>query len=218
MHTTSIPGPARGALAALLALAGVLLLPGVLHAQGKDKDKSEASAAAPRGRASWTSDRREFAVGDIITVRMEESTLMRATKDQTGRDDQQRDLGMEVSPPKMGVTPMPDIDVGVGTSKRSSSDQRGTARRDISFVGEMSVRVVALGPNGLVQVKGKKVVDLDKNKQEMTFSGWVRAEDVSRRNEVESERVADAQLLYSVKGLGKTRGGIVGRLISVFWP
>jgi hypothetical protein len=31
--------------------------------------------------------------------------------------------------------------------------------------------------------------------------------------------VADAQLTYKLSGdIGKTRGGIVGRLLNVFWP
>jgi hypothetical protein len=31
--------------------------------------------------------------------------------------------------------------------------------------------------------------------------------------------VADAQLTYELSGnLGKTRGGIIGRLLNVFWP
>jgi hypothetical protein len=36
---------------------------------------------------------------------------------------------------------------------------------------------------------------------------------------VTSERVADANLTYTLNGdIGKTRGGIIGRLVSVFWP
>jgi flagellar basal body L-ring protein FlgH len=38
-------------------------------------------------------------------------------------------------------------------------------------------------------------------------------------NLVPSERVADASLTYTLSGdIGKTRGGILGRLLTVFWP
>ncbi len=62
-------------------------------------------------------------------------------------------------------------------------------------------------------------VDVDKNKQEITFTGWVRPEDVSAQNAVDSWRVADAQLVYAGKGpLGKPKGGIVGRVLGMVWP
>jgi hypothetical protein len=39
------------------------------------------------------------------------------------------------------------------------------------------------------------------------------------QNFVASERVADISLTYQLSGnLGKTRGGIIGRLLTVFWP
>ena len=84
----------------------------------------------------------------------------------------------------------------------------------------MSVRIVAVdSTTGLLQVKGAKLVDVDRNKQEVTFTGWVRPQDVSPQNTVESFRVADAQLLYTAKGgLGKPKGGILGRILGMVWP
>jgi flagellar L-ring protein FlgH len=81
------------------------------------------------------------------------------------------------------------------------------------------VRVVAVDKNGQLQIKGMKTVDVDKNKQVLNFTGWVRPEDISTANLVASERVADASLTYQLTGdIGKTRGGLVGRLLNVFWP
>ena len=72
---------------------------------------------------------------------------------------------------------------------------------------------------GQVHIKGTKTVDVDKNKQKLEFSGWVRPEDVGKDNIIASERVADVALTYQLSGdIGKTRGGLVGRLLSVFWP
>jgi flagellar L-ring protein precursor FlgH len=89
----------------------------------------------------------------------------------------------------------------------------------VNFKGDISVRVVAIDKTGQVQVKGTKVVDVDKNKQTLNFTGWVRPQDVSMDNVVTSDRVADAALTYQLTGdIGKTRGGLVGRLLNVFWP
>lgn len=198
--------------AALAALCLLLAAP-LAMAQSKDQQ------APPRRLMSWTADRREYQVGDVITVLVTEATLASATKSQTGADQQSRknDLGLE--PPKVGTSALPSIDASMSTSKNSQSTQTGNAKRGVNFRGDISVRVVSVDKNGLLQIKGTKVVDVDKNKQALNLTGWVRPEDVSPSNYVASERVADANLTYTLNGdIGKTRGGIMGRLISVFWP
>ena len=126
---------------------------------------------------------------------------------------------MGLNPPKIGTSSLPSIDADMSTSKNSSSTQSGDAKRVVSFRGDISVRVVAVDKSGLLQIKGTKVVDVDKNKQSLNLTGWVRPEDVSPDNFVTSERIADANLTYTLNGaIGKTRGGIIGRLLSVFWP
>jgi flagellar L-ring protein precursor FlgH len=63
------------------------------------------------------------------------------------------------------------------------------------------------------------MVDVDKNKQLMTLSGWLRPQDVSTTEEAASSRVADAQIVYTAQGsLGKPRSGILTRLLGVVWP
>jgi len=166
-----------------------------------------------------TADKREFAVGDIITVLVSEATLAAATKSQSGTDQQSRKNDIGVNPPKIGTSALPSIDADLSTNKNASSKQSGDAKRGVTFRGDISVRVVAVDKSGLLQIKGSKVVDVDKNKQQLNFTGWVRPEDINTQNLVASERVADAALTYQLSGnLGKTRGGIIGRLINVFWP
>jgi flagellar L-ring protein FlgH len=193
---------------ACLAFGAPLLL-----AQSKE-------AAAPAHRiSSWTADRHEYQVGDVITVLVTEATLASATKTQNGTDQQTRKNALGINPPQMGTTPMPPIDVSVSTGKNASSAQSGDAKRNVSFKGDISVRVVAVDKAGLLQVKGAKAVDVDKNKQTLNLTGWVRPEDISPQNYIASERVADAQLTYTLTGdIGKTRGGLIGRLVNVFWP
>jgi flagellar L-ring protein FlgH len=176
-------------------------------------------AAQAHHLGSWTADRREYQVGDIITVLVTEATLASATKSQSGTDQQSRKNGMGFEPPKIGTSSLPSIDASMSADKNSSSKQDGDAKRAVAFKGDISVRVMSVDKTGLMQIKGSKVVDVDKNKQTLNLTGWVRPEDISAQNLIASERIADAQLTYALSGdLGKTRGGIVGRLLSVFWP
>ena len=197
----------------VLSLAFLVLATPVLLGQSKDQQ------APTRHLTSWTADRREYTVGDIITVLVSDVTLATATKSQSGSDQQTRKNGVDIEPPKIGTSALPTIQGSLSTDKNAQSKQTGDAKRNLSFQGDISVRVTSVDKNGLLQIKGSKVVDVDKNKQTLNFSGWVRPEDISAMNLVPSERVADVSLTYQLSGaLGKTRGGLIGRLINVFWP
>jgi flagellar L-ring protein FlgH len=190
----------------ILAPLALALLAGALAAE----------PAAAQARQSWTSDRRAFDVGDVITVLVDERTLASATMGQTASERRNRDMSVGAS---QNIHPaIPSVSATVGTRNDADSRRRGEAVRQNRFVGEMTVRVVGV-ENGLLQVRGEKRTSVDRNRQDLTLSGWIRPEDVSRQNTVESWRVGDAQIVYRSRGsLGKAGGGIVTRIISVFWP
>lgn len=198
----------------VIAFVALLLTAPMLLAQSTDQQPPPS-----RHLMSWTADKREYQVGDVITVLVSDATLATATKSQSGSDQQSRKNGVGLVPPKLGTTALPTIDAGMTANKNSSSTQSGDAKRNLTFKGDISVRVVAVGNTGLLQIKGTKVVDVDNNKQTLNFAGWVRPEDIAPDNLVVSERVADAVVTYKLSGpLGRTRGGMIGRLLNAFWP
>ncbi len=220
------PPSVRRVLAAAAALGAALALAATARAQAPAAPAAPPAAAPiaastfnPQpvaGRPSlrgWTSDRREFAVGDILTVFVDDYTISTAVKDDLSAQRRGRDLSVRVQ--------QPSASVGGGLSSRNDADarNRGEARRENRFQSELSVRVVAAGPNGTYQVRGTRLVDVDKAKQQVTLTGWVRAQDVTPANTVESSRLADAQIAYLSPGpLGKPKQGLVTRVISVLWP
>jgi flagellar L-ring protein FlgH len=164
-------------------------------------------------RSGWVSDRRQFAVGDIITVLVDDYTISTAVKENTAQDTRNRGFGLSARLPSSSQN------VNIDTRNSADQTQRGQARRENRFQNEMSVRVVAMGPNGLLQVKGTKKIDVDKAMQDIVFTGWVRAQDVSVSNVIESSRVADVQLGYASPGpLGKPKQGIVSKVLGIVWP
>lgn len=173
------------------------------------------SASARRPRHSWTSDRRDFAVGDIITVLVDESTAASANKANIASDEKSRKMGFDATLP----SPAPAKNAGIESSNNGESRQNGQATRGNNFTGEISVKVVAIGKDGNLQIKGSKTIDVDKNKQVMTLSGWLRPQDVSTTDYAESARIADAQIVYTAQGsLGKPKSGILTRVLGVVWP
>lgn len=197
--------------ALLLVAAAALLAAPAARAQAAD--------AAPRAaRQSWTSDRREFAVGDVITVLVDEYTLASANRGNTASESRSRDMDLGVSGSGLAAS-IPATGAGLGTSSHGESRQRGEAVRANQFRGELSVRVDSVGRGGLVRIRGSKLVDVDRNREEVTFTGWVRPQDVRHDNTVESWRVADARLVYGSRGsLGRPRSGIVTRILGALWP
>ena len=167
------------------------------------------------GLRAWTQDRRDFAVGDVLTVLVDDYTISTAIKDDIDSQRRTRDLGLTISKPGAGLS----TSAGISSNNNADAENRGEARRENRFQSEMSVRIVAVSANGTLQVRGLRRVDVDKGQQDITLAGFVRPQDVSAANTVESSRLADVQLTYQSPGpLGKPKQGILTRVISILWP
>jgi flagellar L-ring protein precursor FlgH len=171
-------------------------------------------------RSSWTSDRVRFGVGDIITVLIDERTLAAATLTDNASDTRQKSMGLNVRPPASPTGLTPNVNVGVDVNNNGNSNKSGSAARQNTFKSEMSVRVVAVSPTGMVKISGHKTVNVDKNQQDVVLSGWVRPQDIAvGTNTVESARIADAELNYVQKGaLVAPKSGIITRMLGALWP
>lgn len=213
-------GPSR--LMASLSLALLAPLGAALRAQAAPAQPPAGTTAAATAttpapakatRASWTSDRREFTVGDLVTVLIDDYTISTALKENSASDTRSRDLSATARWPGNAKG------AGLAVNNDAESQQRGSARRENRFQNEMSVRVVAILPNGLLQLKGTKNINVDKNGQDIVFTGFARPQDISMTNSVESNRIADAQLGYLSPGpLGQPKVGFISRIVGGLWP
>ncbi|HEY7897946.1 MAG TPA: flagellar basal body L-ring protein FlgH [Gemmatimonadaceae bacterium] len=171
------------------------------------------TSTAVAGRQSWLSDRRDFHLGDIVTVLVDEYTLTSLDKEVNATDNRQRTLGLGISTPTSNKT------FGINSNNGNQSQNSGLDARTNRLTTDMSARVVAIAPNGVMQLKGTKVIKVEESKVNLTLTGWVRVQDVAPDNSVQSFRMADADLDYQAEGpLGKAKSGIIGRLLGAFWP
>ena len=223
--------------AAFVAFTGTLAISGALGAQAAQATQPpaatrtaatrSATGAAPQaaqttpvltstavpGRQSWLSDRRDFHLGDIVTVLVDEYTLTSLDKEVNATENRQRNLGLGVSTPTSNKT------FGVNSNNGNQSQNSGLDARTNRLTTDMSARVVAIAPNGVMQLKGSKIIKVEESKVNLILTGWVRVQDVAPDNSVQSFRMADADLDYQAEGpLGKAKSGIIGRLIGAFWP
>jgi len=222
------PAPRRAWLGVITTLALLLTIAASLQAQapsgrpGAARPGTDTARAAPVRNISWTSNKRSFVVGDIIKVVVDEYALAEASKDNTNSASRSRRMGIGASLPQMATATagaVGDIDAALETGDAGSSSQRGNASRDTRYAAEIPVRIVAITPEGLLQVRGSKLIDVDKNKQTLTLSGFIRPLDVSSRDAIGSDNIADIQLAYQSKGsLGKPKNGIITKIVGLFWP
>ena len=177
-----------------------------------------APAPARPVRQSWTADRREFAVGDVITILIDEQTLATANHDNSAVDRRSRNADLNIGAGG-AVGALSGLGATVDSRHDAQSQQSGDALRSNRFTGEMSLRVTSVEPGGRLRVEGSKVINVDKNEEKIDLKGWVRAQDVSSSNLVDSWRIADAQIVYTSSGsMSKPKGGIIGKLLGALWP
>jgi len=181
--------------------------------QATPQDGPALTSTAVPGRQSWLSDRRDYHLGDIVTVLVDEYTLTSLDKEVNATDNRQRTLGFGIN------TPSSNKSFGINSNNGNQSQNSGLDARTNRLTTDMSARVVAIGPNGVMQLKGTKMIKVEESKVSLVLTGWVRVQDVAPDNSIQSFRMADANLEYQAEGpLGKAKSGIIGRLLGAFWP
>lgn len=199
--------------------------PALLGAQSPSRPAQgapPADTARPQSRTlqSWTSDRVRLSVGDIVTVLVDERTLASASLNDSHADKRSKNMGLDIEPPaKAGAPPVP-MAATAKFDNNGDSQRQGEATRSNGFQAEMSARVIAVSNTGMLQIRGTKLVTVDKNKQEIVVTGWIRPQDIAgATNTVESWRLADAEITYGQKGgLGKPKSGLISKMVGWIWP
>jgi flagellar L-ring protein FlgH len=145
---------------------------------------------------------------------VDEHLLASADRRNSADDQRTRDMGFNLA---QGTGT--GMNAAINSQNNGHSQDEGQASRTNDLVGSVTARVVGVSPTGLLQIKGTKVVMLDKNSEELTISGWIRSDDVTSGNTIESWRIADAQLAYHATGdMNKPKGNIILRILGAIWP
>ncbi len=207
------------------ALIGLTMLV-ARHAHGQTRrDSVVVAPTAPASalnarptRLNWTSDRRSFAVGDLIIVHIDEYTLASANMTDNATQRRKKNTDFQLITPGATAATAPGAEFS--TSNNGESAQRGDRSRQLRLDGEITARVMNIDPvSGVLTIKGTKTIGVDKEQQTINFTGAIRPQDLGGSNAIASSRVADAKLDITNKGnLGKPKQGIFGRILGALWP
>lgn len=173
------------------------------------------------GRQSdnWFGRGRNFQVGDVITVLLDERTqAARSTNTNVSREASNSALPGGLS---NGLAALSGRLQGLNLNQAEiKSNGGGTADQTASLSGSLAVSVVEVLSNGNLVVRGEKQLSLSEGSEVIQVSGVIRPEDVSPSNTVLSRRLAHSQIAYRGSGeLAAASGpGWGTKLLNRLWP
>ena len=157
------------------------------------------------GRQSLLGDRRALQRGDILTVVIEideEAEISNSTS-------RSRNGAESLSVPHLLGIPqrvnrkLPDgasMDNAVSLNSSGSSGGDGSVSRKEELTLRVAATVMEVLPNGVFSIQGTQEVRVNFELRELLVSGYVRPEDISRRNEITYDKIAAARISYGGRG------------------
>jgi flagellar L-ring protein precursor FlgH len=138
-------------------------------------------------------------VGDILTVKLKESTSAKKKSDL----DVEKDNSVSATAPILsGIDPsfIFDKDISAKIASGYKFEGEGEANQSNELSGDITVTVVAVYPNGNLKIRGEKRVTLNDGNEYLRLSGIIRPIDIDESNVILSTKVADATIMYTGDG------------------
>lgn len=187
----------------------------------RDAAKIPTGAIFLNGKGDmWQATKRDFQLGDIITVLLNESTQAARTLNNETKRESSNDAvpgGLAAQIIGLGGAGL----TGLKTDGAKISNKgKGTADQQASLVGSIAVTVAEVQANGNLVIRGEKQLSLSEGGEVIQVSGIIRPEDVSANATVQSRRLANAQITYRGNGdlANATRAGWGTSMLYKFWP
>lgn len=163
--------------------------------------------------------RRAHRIGDVLTISLNESTSARNSSGTTIS----RENATSVGDNNILGTGFLGTGLDLATDLASSLDFSGSGESDQSnqLRGSITVTVANVLPNGLLEVRGEKWLQLNRGNEFIRISGLVRKEDIAPDNSILSTRVADVRIAYSGTGTlanSNEAGWLTQFFVGAIWP
>jgi len=170
--------------------------------------------AGARAGGSLYTDLRAADVGDVVTIVILEKTMASNSSEL----DTEKISRFYTQGSGTGTLDMVEP-FGLSGSIGREHEGSGSTERAGSIVGKIAATVTGVASNGNLEIEGKREIVVNDEKEILTITGTVRAEDISNDNVVYSTYVSGLQIEYKGKGLvnSGTRPGIISRILSLFF-
>jgi flagellar L-ring protein precursor FlgH len=158
------------------------------------------------GQRSLLGDRRASRQGDILTVVIEINDSAEISNNTaSGRSG----TSTMAAPQFFGIPQLIDrnlpgglaIGTGIETNSANNFSGSGSVRRTEKLTLRIASTVVERLPNGVMRIEGQQEVRVNHELRELLVTGFVRAEDISRQNEITYDKIAGARISYGGRGV-----------------
>lgn len=159
-------------------------------------------------------DRIARRVGDVLTIRLEEST----TGEYRAKTKTDKKALLKYPIPILFGQPVPGLQVDTNTEQ--NFDSTGNSDQSNKLHGTITVTVMRMLSNSNMVIQGESWVTINQGQEFIQLTGIVRPEDIGPNNVVSSQRIAAAQIKYGARGQAgyATRGGLMTKLFNRFAP
>jgi flagellar L-ring protein precursor FlgH len=145
------------------------------------------------------SDQRVAQVGDIVTVVIsinDKATFDNTTdRSKTATANQNIDWGFSSG----NASAQPDT-LTAGITSTSSTQGAGNIDRQEQIQVSVAAVVTEVLPNGNLVISGSQEVRVNYELRDLTVAGIVHPDDISRRNTIAYDRIAEARISYGGRG------------------
>ncbi|MFT7026027.1 MAG: flagellar L-ring protein precursor FlgH [Paracoccaceae bacterium] len=164
---------------------------------------SAAASLWRSGPGSLFGDQRARRPGDIMTVVIEiddKAQISNATQRNRSGSEDMSVTALLGAPALISNAFGIATDPGAQLSSSSASNGAGSVSRNEKITLRVAATVMDVLPNGHMVIAGAQEVRVNFELRDLQVSGIVRPEDVTRRNEITYDRIADARIAYGGRG------------------
>ncbi len=172
----------------------------------------------------YFADNRARGLGDLVTVKIEDKSS--ATKKATTKT--KRGSTIDAGIPKlMGIEKgleKKNKNLSMSELYKASMDNKfdgsGETTREGDLEATITCMVIRVLPNGNLVIQGDKDVQVNNETQFIRLYGIIRPQDIEQDNSISSDKIADARIVYSGRGVvsDKQIGGWGTKILDWIWP
>ncbi len=139
-------------------------------------------------------------VGDVLTITLNESTAAaKSATTATSKTTSAITTGPTLFGNTIATKGVPILNTTLNGADTFSG--QGAVTQSNSLAGSLTVTVVDVQSNGNLVVQGDKTLHLNQGDEFVHISGVIRSADIATNNTVTSDKLADAHISYSGKGV-----------------
>jgi flagellar L-ring protein FlgH len=178
----------------------------------------------PDGATMLFADARAKRVGDVLLIKVVESTLSKSKAETDANRGSSMALGVDAYLGKDKLPLIPGATVGAGDLVRANSSSTfagdGETKRESSITTTVAARVTRVLGGGLMEVVGARETRVNGETQIVLVQGVARDRDIDADNTIMSTSLAEARIELYGEGVlaDKQRPGWLARILDNVWP